>query len=120
LAKIVVEIGEEASVGAGRIEIAELEPLRGEARDERLGARVGQHAAGLPRQLPGLTEAAALREVEQLVVRDAAPEEKGQARGELEVAQAVGGLRRQSRRITLDAEEELVVHENGAERDPAG
>ncbi len=63
----------------------------------------------------GLAQLAALRQVEQLVVRDAAPEEERQARGELDVRDAVGRVRRDAGRVGLDAEEELRVHQHRAQ-----
>ena len=57
-----------------------------------------------------------MRRVEQLVVRNAAPQEERQARGEFQVADAIGGIRRDAGRILLDAEQELRTHQHRAQR----
>ena len=47
------------------------------------------------------------RDVDQLVVRQAPPEEEREPRGELEIAQAIGGGARGAGRLALDAQQEL-------------
>ena len=54
--------------------------------------------------------------LQQLVVRNAAPEEERQPRRELEVADAIGRAGRRRSRIALDAEDELRRRENPLER----
>ena len=86
-----------------------------EVAREVVGARIGQHPAGLPLQLVGIAQLAANRGIEELVVRDAAPQEKRQAGSQLEVAyrvRAAGDVQR----IQLYAEEELRIDEDRAER----
>jgi hypothetical protein len=51
------------------------------------------------------------RDLEQLIVRDAAPEEKGQPRGELEVAHAERLSGRDVRRLRLELKHEPWTHE---------
>ena len=55
----------------------------------------------------GVVQLALLGQRQQLVVRNAAPEEERQPRRELEIADAVGAARRDAGRLALDAEEEL-------------
>ena len=115
LPQVVVEVGEQAQVRGDRIQVAQVQPLAREVAHQALRARVGQHAADLPFEHLGLAQLAALGQVEQLVVRDAAPEEERQAGGELDVGDAVGRVRRDAGRVRLDAEEELRVHQHRAQ-----
>ena len=63
----------------------------------------------------GLLSSPAICQVEQLVVRDAAPEEERQAGRELEIADAIGRPGRDAGRVLFDAEQELRVHQHGAQ-----
>ena len=74
--------------GRCRVDVAQEQPLRREVVDERVGARVCEHARDLARQAARLRQLARGGDVEQLVVRHAAPEEVRQARRELHVADA--------------------------------
>ena len=56
------------------------------------------------------------RQIEQLVVRDAAPEEERQARGELDVGETIRGARRDRVRIGFDAKQEIRADEQPLER----
>ena len=80
-----------------------------------LRPRVGQHPPHLLLEHVGLAELARARDVEQLVVGDAAPQEERQPRRQLEVADAVRRLRRDAGGILLDAEQELRTHQHGAQ-----
>ncbi len=115
LPQVVVEVGEQAQVRSDRIQVAQVQPLAREVAHQASRARVGQHAADLSFEHLGLAQFAALSQVEQLVVRDAAPEEERQARGELDVGDAVGRVRRDAGRVRFDAEEELRVHQHRAQ-----
>ena len=84
--------------------------------DQRSRARVGQHPPHLPLEHRRLVQLAARRHVEQLVVRDAAPEEERQPRRQLEIADAIRRVRRDAGRILLDAEQELRAHQHGGQR----
>src|SRR5262249_33657421 len=84
---------------------AQLEPASGEIVDQRARARIAQHALHLLLQHARVAQLSAYRCVAQLVVRDAAPQEKGEARGEIEIAEAIRGARRQPCGLALDAEE---------------
>ncbi len=75
------------------VDAAQIQPLGGEIVDERSGrARIGQHAPHLLFQDCRSRELSALGQVEQAVVGNAAPQEKGQARGDFHVAQTIGRL----------------------------
>ncbi len=56
------------------------------------------------------------RHAQQLIVRDAAPQEERQPRRELEVADAIDRAGRNVRRIALDAERELRAGQNPLQR----
>jgi hypothetical protein len=47
LAQVVVELGERVRIRSGAAHVAQVQPLVGEVGDQRLGARVGQHAPQL-------------------------------------------------------------------------
>ena len=47
VAQLVAELGEQPLVGHDGVELVDVEPAQREARDERLGARVGEHALDL-------------------------------------------------------------------------
>jgi integrase len=65
------------------------------------GAWIGQHAPDLRLQNRWIAELSALGNGEQLVVRDAAPQEEGQARRQLDVANLVRAPGRHTRGIKL-------------------
>src|SRR5262249_7680430 len=56
------------------------------------------------------------REVEELVVGDAAPEEERQPRREFQVTDTIRRARRQPGRLPFDAEEKLAAHQDSAQR----
>ena len=59
---------------------------------------------------------AAGRDFQQLVVRQAAPQEERQARGQRQVVDAVDGARREVARRLVGAEQEVRVRQHGGER----
>ena len=90
-AEVVVEPGE-APVRVRRQQphVANLQPLTEEVPHQCLArARIRQHAPHLPIEHAGVVQLAANREIEQLIIGNAAPEEKRQARCELDVGKAV-------------------------------
>ena len=88
----VAVVGKEERIGHDVGQPAQRQPLPGEVGGEGLGARVGQHPPRLPLEHRRLVQACPSRQVQQLVVGDAAPEEERQTRGEREVADAVGAV----------------------------
>ena len=116
LSQIVVEVRKQPAIRRDGVEIAQVEPLLGEVRDERLRARICEHATDFAVQKFRLPEIPARCGIEQRVIRDAAPEEERQTRGKLEVADAIRRLRRQTVRIALGAEKKLATHEHRTER----
>ena len=81
--------------------------------DQGIGALVRDHAAHLRGQHARLAQPAGRGQVQQLLVRDAAPEEERQARGELQVADRVRRARPDAGRIAFDA-----IQERRARQDP--
>ena len=76
LPEVVVEVGEFSQVGLGRVQVPEVEPLFGEVGRETCCSRVREQTADLIGKYGLVTKLSSLREVEQLVIRDAAPEKK--------------------------------------------
>ena len=99
----------------------QVQPLRREVVHERGGrARIGEHAAHLLFEDRRLGELAALGEIEQPLVGNAAPEEERQPRCQLDVAQTAGRCRRRTcigRRIVLNAQQEIRVDQDPLERE---
>ena len=116
LPQVVVEVREHPRVRARRRQVAQVQPLPGEVRDQRFRATVGQHPLHLLFEHRRLVQLPGGGQIEQFLVRDAAPQEKGQARGELQIADAIGGVGRGVARIPFDAEEKLRAGENGSNR----
>ena len=97
--ELLVVVREQERVRMDLVEVLQPQPLRGEARGERLGARIGEHALALRARASSASESLfCCGELEQLVVRDAAPEEERQPRREVEVADLVVLARRDVRR----------------------
>jgi hypothetical protein len=90
--------------------------LRGKVGHQRLRTRVGQHPPHLLFERCGISQRAVGRHIDQLVVRDAAPEEERQTGGQLEIADVVRAVRLKVLWIPLDAEQELRAHEQASER----
>ena len=102
--KFAGEFGELDGIGLEAVEVASLEPLAAEVFDQSARFRIEQHAVDLRVENFGIAEAVLLRELEELVIGQAAPQEIGEARGELEIVEMAGGF---------DAEEEARRDQNG-------
>ena len=89
-----------------------MQPLRREVVDERPRPRVGHHAPDFSFEHHRLVQPAGDRHVQQLIVGNAAPQEEGQPRRQLEIADAIRRVRRDAGRIRLDAEEEVGAHQH--------
>ena len=76
---------------ADLIETAEEEPLAREVADERFGFAVFEHAGELLIEDFLVFQLALVGQGEQFIVRDAGPEEEGQARGKFVVVHAMHG-----------------------------
>ncbi len=67
------------------MDIASLEPLAGKVVHEAGRSAVGEHPTHLLRENLRVPETTGRRDVQQLVVWNALPQEEGQARGQLDV-----------------------------------
>ena len=76
LAQVLVEVGELVHIGNYAGETPELEPLVGEIVDERLRPRIAQHSADLPFEHDRVCQRATYGQVQQLLIRDAAPDKE--------------------------------------------
>ena len=97
LAQIVVEIGEDLRIGRRVLQISQEQPLLGEIVDQGVGALIGQHALHLLLQHGVLVQFSLRRQIQQLVVGRAAPQEERQARSQREIAELIRRVRRQDR-----------------------
>ena len=95
LPQLVVPVGIEDAVGRGRRQVAQIEQLLGEVRDQRVRPRVGEHAPHLLLEHASAAQPPLRRDGDQLVVRNAAPQEERQPRRELEIGDAVRPARRE-------------------------
>ena len=112
------KFGKDALHGDHGVEVAQIEPLAREVADERIGARVGDHAPNLALELGGLAERAAL-----------GCSAAARRRGCCSRRRTTAATRARRRRCgtaspaprpagsALDAEQELGAHEQGFERD---
>ena len=117
LDQVVVEVGERYRVAGHVLQVAQVQPLDGEVVDERPRARLGQHAPDLRLQHRRGGQRALLGRIEQRLVRDAAPEEERQARGDLHVAQAVRLSGGGTGGVAFHAQEEIGVDEHPLQRE---
>jgi hypothetical protein len=115
LAQGVVEMAKQKRVGLLQVHVSEKEPLRGEVLHERIRFRVGQHAPDLGIQDVRVAQLPRFGPIEQLRVRKTAPEKEGQPRGQLEIAEGVGGPVGAGP-FALDPEQELRAHQKALER----
>ncbi len=116
LPQIVVEVRKHQEVGVPVPQLAQEQPLSGEIGDERARPRVVQHPSDLLLERRGVLELALLGGLQQLLVGNAAPQEKRQARRQLEIGDAVRGAGGNVRRIALEPEHEVRVGQNPAQR----
>ena len=114
--QVVVEIREDVHDRLARLQRAHAQPLAGEVGDQLVGARVLEHPAHLLLEHGWRAQLARRGDVDQLVVRDAAPQEERQPRGEREIADAIRLADGGSRRLRLAAVDELDVGEDPLQR----
>ena len=108
-----VEVGEALGVGLHRVaERADVEPLGGEAIGEAAGLGVGEHAANLGAEDRFVVELCLVGELGELGVGHRVPEEVGEPRGELVVAEGVDPF---GFGFGFDEEEEVGRDEDGLE-----
>ncbi len=116
-AQRLVEIGEQQLVRLLRLDVAQdTATARRSWSPSIRSADRRASAAPVARAPPGLFNCPAAAAFEQLVVRNAAPEKERQARGQLQIADAIRRARRGVGRFVLDAKQELRTHEHAFER----
>ncbi len=106
-AQRLVEIGEEDLVRLLGFNIPEVKPLFGKISHQRRGTRIRQHAAHLLFQHAGGTQLPLTGQIEQRIVRDAAPEKEREPGGQLQVSDRMRSPWRGVGRIALDAKQKL-------------
>src|SRR5207247_5346097 len=116
LAQVVVEVRKRLGIRRHVPHVPQEEPLPGEVVHERAGAVVGEEPAHLLLQHLRMPQLASDRDVEQFVVRNAAPDEEGQARGQLDVAEPIRDGGRGLWRILFDSEQEVDRDQNPSKR----
>ncbi len=116
LAQVVVEVGEDIGVGLQAAQVAQEQPLSREVAPERPRPFVLEHAANLLLDDGRFAQAAGDRQVQQFVVRDAAPEEEREPRRQLDVVDAIGGARRDVAGILFDSIEEPRADQEEGQR----
>ena len=116
VAQVVVEVGKQPEVGLRHRQVAQVEPLAGEVGHQRIRARVRQHAPGLLREHRRVPQAALPGQREELVVRDAAPQEEGEPRGQRPVVQLVRRGRPDVPRVGLQPEQERRTDQHARQR----
>ena len=81
---------EDHRIGLHGLDVTQLQPLTGKVRHQRVGARILDHPPHLLFQHRSVSQPPVFGEIEQLAIGNAAPEEKRQARGEVDVGDATG------------------------------
>ena len=114
--EVVVERREERAVRGDGLQVPEIQPLSGEVGGQRAGARVVEHPQHLSLQHGGVAQPPLLGQRQQLVVRDAAPQEERQPRREVDVGNPVRRPGLDSVRVALDAQQELGRDEQRFQR----
>ncbi len=97
-------------------EAPQLQPLDRKVFDQRPRSGIGEHAPNLLIENGRIAELAPGREVQELIVRDAAPQEKGQARRQLEIADAICRAGPHAGWIGFDAKQKLWTHQDALDR----
>ena len=107
-----IEVRKQVHDGLAGLHAANVQPLPREVFDERVRARVGDHPLDLLLEHLGVVQTTLRGKLDQLLVRDAAPEEEREARGELQIADPVRRPRRRPGRLDLRSIDELRIRED--------
>ena len=118
LAKLAREVRIEVGLGLVVLRVLEPQPLRGEARRERLRAGVRQHPAHLRLEDRRIREPSLRGQCQQFVIRARRPEEEREARREVHVRDRIALTRRDLGRRLLETEDEGGVGEDCLQRGP--
>ncbi len=108
----VAGIREDVHVRIDLGQLAHSQPLVREVGSQRLGPGIGQHAVNLLLEDARVTQMPRHRDVEQLLIGRAAPQEERQPRGEFEIGDLVGAAGAHVLRSRLRAIQEEGAREN--------
>jgi hypothetical protein len=86
-----IELGIQGRVRIGRLHVSQVEPLASEVLGEGSRPRVVEHPIDLGAQGRRVAQLAFFRQIEELLIGHRRPQEVGQARGQLEVAEPARG-----------------------------
>src|SRR5438094_578652 len=114
--ELVVEPRKQQRVGVQFLDVLQPEPLRREARRQRVGFRIAEHATHLLLQHGRLVQRAAVGDFDELSVRHRVPQEERQPRREIEIAQPIGLPRPHVRRFRFEPEEEFGARQDCLQR----
>ena len=116
LAEVLVEPGKQIRIRCDAADAAQHQPLASEIVDQRRRPGISQHPVHLLVERGRVAQLASSREIEELVVGNAAPHEERQPRRQLEIAQTIDGARCCTDRIALDTKQKLGVDQDAFER----
>src|SRR5215468_9552851 len=116
LPQVIIEVAINGVVRSDGIDIAQPQPLPGEIRRQVERASIGKHTARLFLELSGLGQFSPDCGIEQLIVRDAAPQKERKTRCQLEIADPVGAVRRNSLQVSFHSEQEVRIGKHRAQR----
>ena len=100
------------------LEILQPQPLRREARRERVGARIGQHPLHLRLKHRRRVQRLGARRGQQTIVGNRAPQEEREPRGEFEIVYLIVGASRRGRGLLLEAEHEVRTGQHRLQAEP--
>src|SRR6476620_2812876 len=86
---------------------AQIQPLPCEVVDQRFRARIGEHAADLLFESPGIFQTTLFSQLQKFIVRYAAPKEERQTRSQFEIADAIDRTGRGIFWISFDSEQKI-------------
>src|SRR5579864_1461559 len=112
LTQLVVPIRVEDAVGRSRRQISQIKQLISEVLHQSIRLRVGQHAPDLPFQHRRSVKLVLARNGNQFVIRNAAPEQEGQAGSQFEIGNAIGPARGYVFRLPLGPHQKLRAGQN--------
>src|SRR5262245_29280533 len=111
LPEIVIEVRKQTHVRSDRCQIAQVQPLSAKVRHQSARTGVGEHSTRLSFEHSGFFEFSRNGGIQQLIVRNTAPQEEGQARSQFQIADPIGGIRRDAGRVSFDSEQKLGAHQ---------
>src|SRR5207244_13098328 len=117
LTQIVVEVKEQFRTGSEARHVADVEPLAREVARQRIRERIGEHPRHLVFEYGRIVKRLLLRDAQELVIWDAAPQEERQTRSQLHVGNAIRHIKRLGLRLTPETEQTVLTHEDAAQLD---